>query len=70
MAETPVHVANERVKGLAACVFNLGTGLAAATAARMWSDAALSVVAALWLAGAAILIWIASQLLTLLEPEV
>jgi hypothetical protein len=69
MTESQILTLNERLKAFSNFAFNLAAGLAAATAARVWVKG-VDLVALLWVAGAIVLLLLASGLLYLLEPEI
>lgn len=69
MFDAPIHVANERLKGLTGILYNLATGLIAAVAARVYSDGAVTLIPVWWTAGALILIWMPTEFLSLQQQE-
>ena len=69
MTESQILTLNERVKGFSNYFFNLSAGLIAAAVARLWVKSDVDLSALAWLAGAAVLLWLAWSVLYLLEPE-
>ncbi len=69
MTESQILILNERVKGFSNLAFNLAAGLAAASAARFWLQG-VDLAGLFWVAGAIVLLLLASGLLYLLEPEI
>ena len=68
MTESQILTLNERIKGFSNYFFNLSAALIAAAVARLWVRGDVDLGALAWLAGAAILLWLAWSVLYLLEP--
>ena len=60
---------NEQIKGVTGIGFNLGAALIATVAARVTAASKPDLVAAFWLIGALVLIWLSAKGLSLLESE-
>lgn len=69
MTESQILTLNARVKGFSSYFFNISAALTAAAVARMWVTGDVDLAASMWLAGAAVLLWLAWTVLYLLEPE-
>lgn len=60
---------NERVKVVSSGLMNLGLGLVAAVAVRLFGSMALDLASTIWSIGAAVLIWLSLMALDMLEAE-
>ena len=68
MADTHL-IANKRVKAVPGLLFNLGGALAAAAIVRLYATVTVDTELMLWSVGAAILIYLAWLMLSLLKTE-
>ncbi|MES2444816.1 MAG: hypothetical protein V4574_18490 [Pseudomonadota bacterium] len=69
MSDPSIIQANERLKGLANLLFNLGAALLGAVAVRLYGLMTIDVSIALWSILSATLIWMAYMVLGLLQSE-
>jgi len=60
---------NERVKVVSSGLMNLGLGLVAAVAVRLFGSTTFDWASAIWSIGAVVLIWLSLMTLSLLEAE-